>query len=209
METTSNQEDIHKNLEPTINRHLKSTYKKPVAVHNEKEFKNILNIIKNTKFILDTGCGTGLSSEYLSNKYPEHHILGLDKSVNRLDKTEAQNKNLSFHRIDLIDFFLLADKANLKSEITYFLYPNPWPKSEHFKRRWHGHPIFSKILKTSKKIILRTDWRIYIEEFRKALEIHRYKHEEISKLELNYGISRFEQKFIKQERNLYELIANE
>ena len=104
---------------------------------------------------------------------------------------------------------MLADKNNLKAEISYFLYPNPWPKSEHLKRRWHAHPVFSKILKCSKKIILRTDWKIYLDEFKNALEIHKYNVQKSGQLNLSHGITRFEQKFIKQERNLYELIAYE
>lgn len=219
METSSNQLTTHKNLTPTVKKHINCAYKKPTALHNEKEFKKILSNIANSKFIIDTGCGTGLSTEYLAELNPKYHILGLDKSTNRLSKASSSSKNLSFHRIDLIDFFLLADKNNLKSEITYFLYPNPWPKSEHLKRRWHAHPIFPKILNCSKQIVLRTDWKIYLDEFKDALKIHEYELQKSEQLSLNQsdlnngsldqGISRFEQKFIKQKRNLYELIANE
>ena len=89
------------------------------------------------------------------------------------------------------------------------LYPNPWPKAEHLKRRWHAHPVFPKILKTTKKIILRTDWEIYAEEFKKTLEIHKYNSLKCSSIKLSHGISRFEQKFIRQNRKIYELICHE
>ena len=80
MQTSSNQLDIHKNLNQIVKKYISSEYKKPIAKHNENEFKNILDHVKGSKFIIDTGCGTGLSTEHLAKQYPEYHILGLDKS---------------------------------------------------------------------------------------------------------------------------------
>ena len=50
-------------------------------------------------------------------------------------------------RAELSDFFtLVAYQSDWVVHSHYLLYPNPYPKSKHLKRRWHGHPIFPVLL---------------------------------------------------------------
>ena len=51
----------------------------------------------------------------------------------------------------------------------YLLYPNPWPKAKHVKRRWHAHPVFPAIIDLGGRLELRTNWSIYAREFELAL----------------------------------------
>ena len=50
----------------------------------------------------------------------------------------------------------------------YILYPNPWPKSKHLQRRWHGSAVFPQMANIGETLILRSNWRLYIEEFQQA-----------------------------------------
>jgi tRNA G46 methylase TrmB len=50
-------------------------------------------------------------------------------------------------RAELSDFFtLVAYESDWVVHSHYLLYPNPYPKGKHLKRRWHGHPIFPVML---------------------------------------------------------------
>lgn len=62
----------------------------------------------------------------------------------------------------------LLAAAQLRIERLYLLYPNPWPKPEHLMRRWQGHPVFPTLIELAQCIVLRTNWRIYAEEFAQA-----------------------------------------
>ena len=53
----------------------------------------------------------------------------------------------------------------------FVLYPNPWPKSKHLQRRWHGSAVFPEMIQIGQEIILRSNWRLYLEEFQAASTI--------------------------------------
>jgi tRNA G46 methylase TrmB len=51
------------------------------------------------------------------------------------------------------------------------LYPNPWPKPDHLQRRWHGSPLWPSILALGGRLELRSNWRVYVDEFAQALAL--------------------------------------
>lgn len=86
--------------------------KRPIASHTKQAFDTFLRRLstdldlpgKNADLpktilatfpsgiILDSGCGTGRSTRLLSETYPEHLILGIDRSIARLTKTKNNQK---------------------------------------------------------------------------------------------------------------------
>ncbi|MEM7468457.1 MAG: class I SAM-dependent methyltransferase, partial [Pseudomonadota bacterium] len=88
----SSQSGVHTNLEKVLRRHVESNYAKPFSEHTGTAFKQLTNLInRNAKpIILDSGCGTGLASILLAERHPDHWVIGLDKSVHRLDKHRAE-----------------------------------------------------------------------------------------------------------------------
>ena len=38
-------------------------------------------------------------------------------------------------------------------------------------RRWHGHPVFPVLLANARRVVLRTNWRIYADEFVRAAQL--------------------------------------
>ena len=85
-------------------------------------------------------------------------------------------KNVKLVRADLVDFWTLVyrDATSWTIHSNYLLYPNPYPKSQHLKRRWHGHPVFPILLGLGGKLILRSNWNIYCEEFLDAVKTAAY-----------------------------------
>jgi tRNA G46 methylase TrmB len=176
---TSNQLGVHDKLDEVVKKHLASEFKKPFAQHSVDAFA-VANdmVLQTTKpLILDSCCGVGESTANLAALYPDHLVVGVDKSDHRVAKHDLayrnQQDNYLLVRADLNDFWRLALQHDWQQRIAkhFILYPNPWPKSAHLKRRWHGTAVFPTILQLGGELLVRSNWRIYIEEFQRALEL--------------------------------------
>ena len=52
------------------------------------------------------------------------------------------------------------------------LYPNPYPTNQRLSQRWYAHPSFPLILQLKAgTIIIRSNWKQYLIEFAKSIEI--------------------------------------
>jgi tRNA G46 methylase TrmB len=129
--------------------------------------------------VLDSGCGTGASTAALAAAYPGCAVVGVDQSLARLSRhVEIAGDlaliagNAALLRAPLQDIWrlLLADGWRLARHLLW--YPNPWPKPEHLGRRWHAHPVFPALLALGGEIELRSNWRVYVDEFALALSAH-------------------------------------
>lgn len=168
---TSRQTGPHPRLAETVLKHAAHPWRKPVAQHSLQEFGTLSPLVESWKgpLILDTGCGTGMSTAVLARKHPDSLVLGLDKSVARLDRQAGPfPDNARLLRFDLEDFWLLAAAAGWKFSRQCFYYPNPWPKPEHRLRRWAFHPVLPTALACGGVWELRTNWEIYAQEFAQA-----------------------------------------
>ena len=112
---TTNQIAQHKNLLSLVKKHLEYDYLKPIVKHNLKAFKTLKSFLKDFTLppILDSGCGTGESCYWLSQKYPQNPIVGVDKSQYRLSKPKFNSDQILFLRADLEDFWRLCLKHNI------------------------------------------------------------------------------------------------
>lgn len=163
--------------------------------------------------ILDSGCGTGLSTLTLARANPSLPVIGVDRSIARLSRSThfsaahgddgrvdgtdagageggelspsasatssaASPGNLLLVRADLVSFWLMASarvSATTEGERWqvrehYVLYPNPYPKAKQVKKRWHGHPVFPKLVDLDAgSLVLRSSWRTYLDEFAAAI----------------------------------------
>ncbi|WP_371187162.1 tRNA (guanosine(46)-N(7))-methyltransferase TrmB [Thalassotalea maritima] len=172
----SNQPGIHENLADIVNKHLSSTFKKPISAHTLEAFEQVDLLVKQHQgpVILDACCGVGQSTRILAKRNPEALVIGVDKSDNRINRNVVdhwQADNFVLLRADLNDFYRLVVEANWPVEQHYILYPNPWPKAKHIGRRWHGSAVFPYILKVGKSLHLRSNWQLYLQEFLFAAQI--------------------------------------
>ena len=182
----SNQEGIHEKLDEVVKRHLTHASQKPYQAHTEEAFAK-MDVLVNTflaenpegEIILDACCGVGQSTRILAKQNPQALVIGVDKSDHRINRNvegfdvddgfSAENYHLI--RADLNDFYRLVKTANWPVSKHYILYPNPWPKSKHLQRRWHGSAVFPQITSIGQQLILRSNWRIYLEEFQQAAKL--------------------------------------
>ncbi|MBN7821909.1 tRNA (guanine(46)-N(7))-methyltransferase TrmB [Bowmanella yangjiangensis] len=174
---TSNQDGPHEKLEELVKRHLSSQSQKPFSQHTLEAFAEAKAWLGDWQgpLIMDSCCGVGESTAVIAALYPEAKVIGVDKSALRTGKHErgyaVDQDNYLVLRADLNDFWRLAYQSGWKLQRHFLLYPNPWPKSMHVKRRWHGGASFADILKLGGTLTVRSNWPLYIEEFALALAI--------------------------------------
>ncbi len=212
---TSKQTGVHKDLESGIKKHLANPFRKPYRPFSADIFHQANEIINNLNLpiILDSGCGTGESSHILSQQNTDALIVGIDKSEKRLDgylKNENfyDKDNLILIRADVIDIWRMIKQSSWNIKKHYLLYPNPWPKKDQLKRRWHGHPIFPEMLSLCDHIELRTNWLIYAEEFKSALELVTAKSVLLETIEVDQFISPFEKKYFESGHELFRVTTS-
>jgi len=208
----SNQDGVHPDLEWTVRRHLEHTHRRPFAEHTVHAFAQVQEWLSRHPgpLVLDSGCGVGESSRRLAMRLPDHSVIGIDKSELRLEKGAkderlAAPENLLLVRADLVDFWELAKAAGWTLARHYVLYPNPWPKSSHLFRRWHGHPVFPAILALGGVLELRTNWKVYAEEFSLAIGIATGRAPAVEPLASLDDLTPFERKYRASGHDLWTL----
>lgn len=213
----SNQTTIHDNLDKVVQRNKSNIYQKPISDFSISAFKEILEFIRadaKKEIIFDMGCGVGESSYNLAIENPDNIIIGIDKSISRIERNNFFKKsppdNLLLVRGELVDLWRLIEKhkSELRIKKQYILYPNPWPKKKLLKQRFHAHPIFQSILALPGEIELRTNWEIYIQEFCRAIYICTGKSMIYESFTPEKMISPFEKKYYHSGHVLYRMRGN-
>ncbi|TQV74961.1 SAM-dependent methyltransferase [Aliikangiella marina] len=210
----SNQQGIHENLTELVAKHLRSDYRKPIQTHNLEAYRQMQKAIADIAhefLILDSCCGTGASSIHLANKYPDTLVIGIDQSYKRLNRRDDQvaiPENCILIRANCEDIWRLCERDSISFAKHFILYPNPWPKSEHFKRRWHGHPVFGLLPNLSCYTELRSNWKIYLDEFSLAWQTVSGQAYSVDELEVAEPMTLFEKKYHESGQKLYQFVAD-
>lgn len=184
-EVISSQLSTHPDLKKVITKHCQNQWKQPIRAHTRlafDDFNSLREAAGFERFILDAGCGTGQGTLQLAEQFPESLVVGIDQSEQRLGKgvlsITQKNQlldgpflrgNCMFLRAEAADFWRLLRVQGLIPEKIFILYPNPWPKPGHLLRRWHSHPVFPTLIALGSPIELRSNWKIYVQEFASAV----------------------------------------
>lgn len=165
----SRQTEPHPRLVETVEKHSRHPWRKPVADFSKRTFEALDRRAGGEgwagRLILDTGCGTGMSTGILAKRFPGSVVLGVDKSQDRLGKGSGFPDNAVLVRADLEDLWILAHEAGWTFVRQCFYYPNPWPKPEQRLRRWPFHPVLPTAVACGGTWELRTNWGVYAQEF--------------------------------------------
>lgn len=207
----SNQNGVHDNLERVVKKHMATIFQKPVADHTRKAFDEVHQRVTEAgrPIVFDSCCGVGESSRFLARKFPEYTVVGVDKSLKRLTKEGYgdEPENLILVRADLNDFYRLAHEQGWQLVRHYILYPNPWPKADHLKRRWHGAPIFPTMVALGGRIEVRSNWKIYLDEFQQALKLMG-RGSDVETYDADNPITPFERKYKDSGQDLWRLVSS-
>jgi tRNA (guanine-N7-)-methyltransferase len=209
----SSQKSAHPRLADVVRRHTATPYKRMPSDAGRRAFAGICERLAGAPFILDAGCGTGLSTLELASRFPHSLVLGVDKSAARLSVGQRMMAignapaNALMLQCELVDFWQLAATAGLHCERQYLLYPNPWPKPEHLKRRWHAHPVLPSILGLGGNIEVRTNWQVYAEEFALAMKLIGIEAE-CAEYAVAESLTPFEKKYLASGHTLWRVNAS-
>ena len=170
------------------------------------------DIKKNKKIILDIGSGSGENSLFLAKKNPKSLIIACDvfqdgniNLCNYLFKSKLNNVRLFNSNVIKLFDLLKADKY---FDEIWLLFPDPWPKNRHHKRRLIETTFFKisyPLLKSQGKIFIATDSVSYLNSILNSI----YKIKSFFKWQndrpqyWNYKIQDLPQtKFYKKAQNL-------
>ena len=145
------------------------TKSRKISKIKENNFKyflkknNISKINLKKKLILEIGIGMGENLIYLSKKNKRKKVIGVDPfkngMVNVSDYCIQNNiKNIYLYPFVFQKFFNRFKK--LRFSIIYILFPDPWTKKKHHKRRIINEVFLKQILKIlmiNGKVFVSTD----------------------------------------------------
>ena len=133
-----------------------------------------LNLKK--KLILEIGIGMGENLIHLSRKNLQKKIIGVDPFKNGMVNVSDYFIKNNIKNVYLYPFVFqkfLNKFKKLRFDIIYILFPDPWPKKKHHKRRIVNKHFLSQILKILKingKVYFSTDNLNYFENVKTILK---------------------------------------
>lgn len=172
-EITTNQVGIHDKLDELVEKYRNSENLRPIGAHTRAAFEEVSDWLASDSgdVILDSCCGVGESTANIAKANPACRVIGIDKSELRVGKHShycAGQDNYRVIRGDVNDFWRLVRQANWPVKQHFLLYPNPYPKKTQVQKRWHASAAMPDIMAICSNLEVRSNWRIYIEEFAQA-----------------------------------------
>lgn len=169
----SDQTGIHPDLASVVTKHCSTPWCKPIPDHTRRAFDAALGWLAergSPPLVLDSFCGTGMSTALLADRHREAVVIGLDKSAHRLARHAGTGDYLLL-RAECEPFWLLLRQAGINLTQHFMLYPNPWPKASQLKRRVHGHPAFPLLGQLGGGLEMRSNCSVFAREFAIASEL--------------------------------------
>ena len=127
------------------------------------KIKNINRLNPKKKLILEIGIGMGENLIYLSKKNIKKNIVGVDPFRNGMINVSDYCINNNIKNIYLYPYVFqkfINKFKKLRFNIIYILFPDPWPKKKHKKRRIVNEEFLKTIfmiLKKKGKVFFSTD----------------------------------------------------
>ena len=152
---------------------------------NFKDFKFLFNDPAKLNLEIGFGDGTFLFDQALNNL--DESFIGIEVFESGLTNTYKKIKKSNLQNLKLINGdviqILSTNKSKNLFDLIIILFPDPWPKSKHKKRRLLKSHFF-------------IDWQDYADEIRETLNKLDYKHTHI-----------YESNNLKELKTKYEKIA--
>jgi tRNA (guanine-N7-)-methyltransferase len=157
---------------------------------------------------VDLGCGGGDFLCELAGRHPERNFLGIEKLAGRVAKACRKSAHLENVRIFNVESayavrYLLPKRS---VEIFYLLFPDPWPKRRHHRRRIVTTDFFDAIYRALSEngiFQIATDQPDYFHLIRETADSHRGFETTSPAAEL--PTTKFERRFAEAGAAIYRL----
>ena len=161
---------------------------------------------------VDLGCGDGLFLCELAQRYPDRNFLGVERLVGRVAKACRKADALDNVRVLNVENsyavrYLLPETS---VETFYLLFPDPWPKRRHQRRRIVKVDFLDSIhraLANDGFFRIATDQLDYFEQIRALAENHSgfaiVDVNDASLTQIDLPITKFERRFCEMNAPIY------
>jgi tRNA (guanine-N7-)-methyltransferase len=131
---------------------------------------------RNALLQIDLGCGDGSFLCALAQRMPERNFLGIERLLGRIRaaaRKAAALRNVRLLRMEssyALRYLLPAGSV----EIFYLLFPDPWPKRRHWRRRIVTQEFLraiSQALAENGKFFIATDHVDYFEKIKEVARV--------------------------------------
>ena len=172
-------------------------------------YKTKIKDLKNKNVVLDIGFGNGEYTAAYANAFQEKHLIATEVYLSGIGSLIGLINKYKISNISIFDedVRLLMDQMPKKFlDSVNILFPDPWQKTKHHKRRliaedflYQLHPL----LKPNAKIFVRTDWEDYAEQISELAEVmsSHFRLERTQNIEFEFE-TRFHQRAIKEGREI-------
>jgi len=161
---------------------------------------------------VDLGCGDGLFLCELAQRYPDRNFLGVERLVGRVAKACRKADALDNVRILNVEnsyaVRYLLPETSVKT--FYLLFPDPWPKRRHQRRRIVKVDFLDSIhraLANDGFFRIATDQLDYFEQIRALAENHSgfaiVDVNDASLTQIDLPITKFERRFREMNAPIY------
>ena len=157
---------------------------------------------------VDLGCGDGSFLRSLAADHPNINFLGVERLLHRVRSSDRKAATLPNIRIVRSETLFVLRHLLPADSVTafYLLFPDPWPKRRHHRRRVVTADFLEAVrvcLVAEGKLFLATDHNDYFAAIQRA--ISKAAGFEIAKSEWTLPTSTFERRYLAAEVNIHRL----
>jgi len=172
-------------------------------------YKIKIKDLKNKNVVLDIGFGNGEYTAAYANAFQEKHLIATEVYLSGIGSLIGLINKYKISNISIFDedVRLLMDQIPKEFlDSVNILFPDPWQKAKHHKRRLIGEDFLYQLyplLKPNAKIFVRTDWEDYAEQISELAEVmsSHFRLERTQNIEFEFE-TRFHQRAIKEGREI-------
>ena len=172
-------------------------------------YKTKIKDLENKNVVLDIGFGNGEYTAAYANAFQEKHLIATEVYLSGIGSLIGLINKYKISNISIFDedVRLLMDQMPKEFlDSVNILFPDPWQKAKHHKRRLIGEDFLYQLhplLKPNAKIFVRTDWEDYAEQISELAEVmsSHFRLERTQNIEFEFE-TRFHQRAIQEGREI-------
>jgi tRNA (guanine-N7-)-methyltransferase len=134
---------------------------------------------RNAPLEVDVGCGEGAFIVAMAAKNPAHNFLGIERLLGRVRKVCRRSARAGVGNVRLLraeSFYVVKHLLAPESvSVFHVMFPDPWPKRKHHRRRLINREFLDAAratLKSDGELRLTTDDADYFKWMQKAVAAH-------------------------------------
>lgn len=160
---------------------------------------------------VDLGCGDGRFLIGQAERFPERNFLGIEKLAGRVETACRKGARVGLRNLRVLRLetsyaiqYLLPPAS---TEVVHLLFPDPWPKSKHRRRRIVTPEFFAtvhRLLAPGGRLRIATDQENYFAAIRAHVSPAIFVEETESPAE-DFPLTTFEKRYVAQDLPIYRL----